>query len=215
MSRPSPQGETEEQQWARVREMRFPTPVQSPKPAYAPTSYMAPRKPTVSSYAPTSYMAPQPVGTNAATVTTPNPRVAYRTRQKAEINTYANRDYVQSAIAQGQMPKVVSNSSARILGIGEDQLQALGYTYNTHGYWEKPMYEQLGAAATGGAGMGGGPVYAGGGGGGYGGYGDGGGGYGSNYPTDYAVQNARRQTGYSAGNQNNQFGSMPLVSWRI
>jgi hypothetical protein len=113
------------------------------------------------------------------------------------------------------MPKVVSNSSARILGIGEDQLQALGYTYNAHGYWEKPMYEQLGAAATGEAEMGGGPVYAGGGGGGYGGYGDGGGGYGSNYPTDYAVQNARRQTGYSASNQNNQFGSMPLVSWRI
>ena len=192
------------------------------RPAYAATSYMAPRKPTVSSYAPTSYMAPrQPAGTNAAMTRTPIPgrqtgtRAQAREGQKTFANTYTNLSYVQIAMNNGQLPLVVRPATAQSLGIDESYLAELGYTQdNDYGFWIRPMYEQqtgLPAAAVGGAGVG-----AGGGGyGGYGGYGDGGGGYGSSYPTDYAVQNARRQTGYSAGNQNNQFGSMPLVSWRI
>ena len=135
---------------------------------------------------------------------------------------YTNYTNVRDSLLNNQLPLVVRPETiARLQSedptLTDDYFRQLGYTnQNDYGFWVRPMYEQLGAAVTGGAGMGGGPVYAGGGGyGGYGGYGDGGGGYGSNYPTDYAVQNARRQTGYSAGNQNNQFGSMPLVSWRI
>lgn len=194
-----------------------PTPVGQARPIYQP----------MPAYAATSYMAPQPAGTNAATAKTPIPgrqtgtRAQAREGQRTLTNTYTNLSQVKQNLDRGALPLVIRPETIEALAndpryaIDIDYLRQLGYTQdNDYGFWVRPMYEQQtglpAAAVGGGTGAGAGA----GGGGGYGGYGDGGGGY-SGYPTDYAVQNARRQTGYSAGNQSNQFGSMPLVSWRI